>query len=281
MLVHILSVSMFLLCSDGGQDDSRSSHFVEAEPATIHNGHWTIVMSQNSRGSSPRRGQPKARGGPYKTQAVEQGGSIKGTVVYKGEVPKPRKIQIVKDHEVCDEREKTAPKIRINDQQRVEEVVVFLGDIKAGKPLVAPETKRTVNQKTCTFVPHVQVVIQDEPFDVVNSDPIAHNLNCTQNRWQLFNPIQPKQGMRSEFRIEDPGLASLRCDIHNWMRAYLYVLWHPYFDVTESDGVFELTDVPPGEYELVAWQEHLGETTRKVKVEPGEVTEIELELTKG
>ena len=211
----------------------------------------------------------------------ENGGSIKGRVVFNGKVPNARKIQIVKDHEVCNDREKIAPKIRVNDRQQVQDVVVFLGDIKAGKAPVATDSKRTIEQKTCTFAPHVQVLMQDVPFDVVNSDPIAHNLHCTQHRRTLFNPIQPKQDMRSEFTIIDPGLATLRCDIHNWMRAYLYILWHPYYAVTEADGAFELTDVPPGEYELVGWQEYLGETTLTVTVEPGKVTEIELELTKG
>ena len=30
---------------------------------------------------------------------------------------------------------------------------------------------------------------------------------------------------------------------------------HPYYAVTDESGRFELTDVPPGEYELVAWHE--------------------------
>jgi len=280
-MVVNLFVALSMLVLPGqitGQEVTKSA---QDELPTIRKGGLTLVAGQDSRRSRGRRGRPKARGGAYTAKTVENGGTIKGLVVYNGDVPKPGKIQIVKDQEVCNERDKIQHKIRIDDQKHVADVVVFLGDIKTGKPPVAPDEKHTVDQETCTFVPHVQVVMKDEAFDVVNKDPVAHNLHCTQKRVTLFNPIQPKQGMRSEFTIRDSGLATLRCDIHNWMRAYLYVLWHPYYDLTEADGVFELTDVPPGEYELVAWQEYLGETTMTVTVEPGKVSEIELELTKG
>jgi hypothetical protein len=33
---------------------------------------------------------------------------------------------------------------------------------------------------------------------------------------------------------------------------------HPYYAVTDESGTFELTDVPPGDYELVAWHEGWG-----------------------
>ena len=51
-------------------------------------------------------------------------------------------------------------------------------------------------------------------------------------------------------------LSLLRCNGgHAWMNAEMLVIAHPYYAVTEQSGRFELTDVPPGEYELVAWHE--------------------------
>jgi hypothetical protein len=85
--------------------------------------------------------------------------------------------------------------------------------------------------------------------------------------------------MRSVFSIKRPGLVKFTCAVHNWMNAYAWVLWHPYFAITEEDGRFELTDVPPGEYELVVWQEYLGEVRKKVTVSSGEPSLVEFELT--
>jgi len=157
-------------------------------------------------------------------------------------------------------------------------VVVFLGDIHQGKA-IPKRPKPTITQRSCTFVPHIQVLYTKEAFDLVNEDPVAHNAKCAQSMMTLFNPMQPKQGMRNEFAIKRPGLATITCAVHNWMRAYAYVLWHPYYAITETDGAFVIEDIPPGEYELVAWQEHLGERSTKVTVEADKTTRIEFDVS--
>lgn len=240
-------------------------------------GHVVIAMgNQSSR--RRRRRRPKTRRGHYKVIEVTNGGRIEGVVVYNGPVPEPERIQIVKDHETCDRRSKKRDRIRVDAQKHVEGVVVFLGDIHEGVALPERE-KPAITQHSCTFVPHVQVLFTKEKFDVVNEDPVAHNAKCAQSMMTLFNPMQPKQGMRNEFSIKRPGLATITCAVHNWMRAYAYVLWHPYYAITGEDGTFRIENVPPGEYELVAWQEHLGERSTTIVVEPGKTTRLEFDLT--
>ena len=39
------------------------------------------------------------------------------------------------------------------------------------------------------------------------------------------------------------------------MNAEILVVPHPYYAVTDESGRFELPDVPPGQYEIVAWHE--------------------------
>ena len=39
------------------------------------------------------------------------------------------------------------------------------------------------------------------------------------------------------------------------MNAEMMVVPHPYYAVTDQNGRFELGDVPPGNYEVVAWHE--------------------------
>ena len=50
------------------------------------------------------------------------------------------------------------------------------------------------------------------------------------------------------------------------MRAYVNVMTHPYFAVSDDDGKFEIRNLPPGEYTLSAVHEKFGEKTIKVKV---------------
>jgi hypothetical protein len=39
------------------------------------------------------------------------------------------------------------------------------------------------------------------------------------------------------------------------MNAEMMVVSHPYYAVTDEDGNFRLTNVPPGEYQIEAWHE--------------------------
>jgi uncharacterized protein (DUF2141 family) len=65
-------------------------------------------------------------------------------------------------------------------------------------------------------------------------------------------------------------MVPVQCNQHPWMRAYIGVLEHPYFAVTKTDGSYEIKNLPPGDYTLVAVHEKFGEQTLKVKVGPKE-----------
>ena len=56
-------------------------------------------------------------------------------------------------------------------------------------------------------------------------------------------------------------MVPFKCDVHGWMNAYVGVLDHPYFAVTDKDGKFELKALPPGTYTIEAWHEKLGAQT--------------------
>jgi hypothetical protein len=66
----------------------------------------------------------------------------------------------------------------------------------------------------------------------------------------------------------------IKCEVHPWMSAYVGVFDHPFFAVTADDGNFEIKDLPPGEYTVVAWHEKFGERTTKVKVADAQAGEI-------
>lgn len=213
----------------------------------------------------------------YKAIEVKGGGSVEGVVLYKGDVPQPDKIAIVKDQEICKLHAPERPRISVNEKKQVENVVVFL-NIKEGKASKAAESKIKVDQKSCDFSPHVQVVEVGQPVEIVNSDATLHNIQATQKMRTLFNHVQSNKGMLQKEKFSEVGLVSLNCQAHNWMQGWIYVLPHPYHAVTGADGGFKLTDVPPGEYELHVWQEHVGEQVTDIKVEAGKPTKVDYEM---
>jgi len=64
------------------------------------------------------------------------------------------------------------------------------------------------------------------------------------------------------------------------MSAFILVFSHRYFAVTDTEGRYRLDNVPPGTYNVVAWNEGTGEETRKVVV-PESGGDVELNFALG
>ena len=69
-------------------------------------------------------------------------------------------------------------------------------------------------------------------------------------------------------------MVPFKCDVHGWMNAYVGVLDHPYFAVSDGSGTFEISTLPPGDYVIEAWHEELGTQTQNVTVGEQETVEI-------
>lgn len=238
---------------------------------------WGAAQDSSRSSSRSRRSRVPAVYRDYKAIEVKDGGTIEGLILYKGQAPPAEKIAIVKDQETCHVHPAQRERVVINDKGQVHQAVVFL-NIREGKAVPKREKKPTIDQKGCAFEPHVQVIQTGEPFEIVNSDPVLHNIQASQSLRTVFNHVQARKGLLQEEKFKDPGPVSLQCQAHAWMKAWVYVLPHAYHAVTGEKGEFKITDVPPGEHELHVWQEHLGEQVVKVKVEPGKTSKIEFEL---
>ena len=214
----------------------------------------------------------------YKVIEVKNGGTITGAVNYIGKLPAPRKIQIAKDRRACGGHPTELPRIRCDADGRVAQAVVFLTNITKGKDFPRSRKKPSIDQRGCAFEPPIQLVRAGQEVEILNSDPVAHNINATQGTFTLYNIRQPRQGMRATLKLDKPGLVSLRCNLHEWMQGYVHVTLHPYIQVTPSNGVFRLEDVPPGTYELTVWQEYLGEQTFPVEVKAGTTSDVQITL---
>ncbi len=93
---------------------------------------------------------------------------------------------------------------------------------------------------------------------IKNSDELLHNVHCMPkvSGNKEFNFAQPEQGQVNE-RIfsKREVMVKFKCDVHNWMFAYVGVVEHPYFAVTDKQGSFTITNLPPGEYTLTAYHQ--------------------------
>jgi hypothetical protein len=60
------------------------------------------------------------------------------------------------------------------------------------------------------------------------------------------------------------------CNVHPWMRAFVFAFDNPYFAVTWKTGKFELQNLPPGTYTIEAWQENFSAQDQTVTIAPKE-----------
>jgi hypothetical protein len=113
----------------------------------------------------------------------------------------------------------------------------------------------------------VQGILVDQKLEIVNGDDTLHNVRALAEKNRPFNIGQPPATAPriKTFTTVEPRL-KFKCDVHPWMFAYLFVMEHPYFGVSASDGTFTLPTLPPGTYTLVAWHEKLGEQEAQVTV---------------
>jgi hypothetical protein len=63
------------------------------------------------------------------------------------------------------------------------------------------------------------------------------------------------------------------------MTAYIVVTDHPYHAVSDIYGEYELTDIPPGSYQLKVWHETLGTQEKRIELKPGMTQQVDFTFT--
>jgi len=213
----------------------------------------------------------------YEAGPVTGGGTIEGTIVYRGDVS-TRTIIPTKDIEVCG-APREEPVIRVGPDKGVESAVVYLAEVAKGKVWPTPAKKPEIDNVKCRFVPEVQV-IQAGPLDVVNTDPMLHNTHGYYGKRTAFNLALPNKDQRIPVDLPRAGTVRVDCDAHGWMEGWIQVVDNPYYAITGADGKFSITDVPPGNYRLVAMQPFIGPIEQPVTVAEKKPTSLTIELKK-
>jgi len=217
-------------------------------------------------------------GSSYEETQVPNGGAIRGKVTYTDEVP-VRKIIPTKDQQVCGGIRED-PQVLLGPGSGVADAVVYLKDVQKGKRWDKPKKAPSLNNHNCNFEPHVQVMPAGMNLAILNSDPVLHNTHGFLIKATVFNVAMPQKGMRVERPIRKPGIVRVECDAHGWMLAWVYAADNPYYAMTGKDGSFTITNVPPGDYTMVVWQEYTGEKEIPVSVKPKETLTVPVEIKK-
>lgn len=231
-----------------------------------------LLIGTAQTGFSQKRSASK-----YKTVPVENGGEIRGVVKYVGPAVQTKMIETTKDQNVCG-MQVPSEDIVVNEG-RLRWVVVSIENISAGK--APPSENPLIDNKNCRFVPHVQGAMLKSKVDVLSEDPVLHNTHAYFGKRTLWNLAIPVQNKKIPKRLpRKPGIVEVKCDAHEWMKAWIVVFPHPYYATTDEKGFYQISEIPPGTYTVKAWHETLGTEEKEVKVEAGKSVTLDFEFSR-
>ena len=244
----------------------------------------------------------------YDVIDVKHGATITGKVTFTGTLPHaPRRFEVRNGPEVCG-TERVLTKVDVHDGM-VKGVVIALEGVERGKPFSSHHDTATgrgrgefhyaggnglnlgVRLKTCSFGPFTGVIMADEAVQFVNHDSIKHTLHTYSLKGRKANimrtmhtqSLRPQGQTEKVFpskKLRHAVAVGLTCDRHDFMENWLYVVRNPYYALSDESGTFEITQVPPGDYNLVAWHPVLGMTEQRVTVTPDGRLPVDFELMK-
>jgi plastocyanin len=188
-------------------------------------------------------------------------GVIHGRVTFRGTAPVMKEI----DTNIC---HPGAPKLTeetvlVGAGGGLKNVFVHL----EGAPKSAgPDEPAMLDQVHCRYVPHVLGVTVGQKLVVKSSDPTMHNVHLIAEKNAAANFGMTAAGLEKTLTFTHSETIRVKCDVHPWMTAYVIVCENPFFALSNDDGKFEIKDLPPGEYKLVAWHELYGKLEQAVSV---------------
>jgi len=141
-----------------------------------------------------------------------------------------------------------------------------------------PQEHTVMDQKNMTFIPHILPLLKGTTVDFLNSDMVQHNIYSPDAVADNMNLGTWLKGEVRSFTFNKLGVASMRCNAHVDMLAYVLVLQNPYFARVNNDGSFSITNLPEGKYTVKLWNERYKAEDRQVEVKANVSATAEFEL---
>ncbi|WP_347275581.1 plastocyanin/azurin family copper-binding protein [Candidatus Kuenenia sp.] len=116
-----------------------------------------------------------------------------------------------------------------------------------------PVEHAVMDQKNITFIPHVLPILKGTTVDFLNSDDVRHNIYSSDDVADNMNLGSWFKGETRSFTFNKTGVATMRCNVHSDMLAYILILQNPYFSKVNDEGFFTINNVPEGKYTLKLW----------------------------
>ncbi|HVE71241.1 MAG TPA: methylamine utilization protein [Thermoanaerobaculia bacterium] len=140
--------------------------------------------------------------------------------------------------------------VRVNDARgrAVSDAVVYA--VPEGRQLPLAKKTAVMDQRNRMFIPHVLPVQTGTAVQFPNTDDVRHHVYSFSPAKTFQLPLYKGTPANPEV-FDRAGVATLGCNIHDQMSAFIVVVDTPYFAKTVN-GVAEI-DVDAGRYTVRVW----------------------------
>lgn len=222
-------------------------------------------------GSGPEPGRQAEAGLPIAHVDEATAGTISGRVLFNGDAPVMPIIDF-SSNPLCERQHHTPQKaetVVVNSNKTLRNVFVRIKDGLPSARWTPPAAPATLDQRGCVYEPHVLGMMEGQQLEILNNDPVNHNVHAESQVNPAWNESEPPRAEHKFKRFDsEEVLFPVTCSVHPWMRSYIGVSAHPFFAVTGEDGAFTLKGVPPGTYTIEAVHEKYGRKEGKVTLAP-------------
>ena len=168
----------------------------------------------------------------------------------------------------------------VTEDGRLANVFVWIKEGLGDARYPATTNQPVLDNLNCQFEPYVMGLQTGQKFKIRNSDSLLHNVHATARINREFNIGLPVRDGVVERSFPSPEIfVRIICDVHPWMFAYIGIVAHPWFAVTDREGNFRLpAGLPPGRYVLAARHLKAGESAQEIELGEGGSRFVEFTL---
>lgn len=160
----------------------------------------------------------------------------------------------------------------------IKDAVVTLTPIKKQK--IKSKKTYIIDQINKTYVPHVKIIPIGSKISFPNKDDIHHHVYSFSDAQKFELPLY-EGTPTNPITFNKEGVVVLGCNIHDWMRAYIFVTNTPYYGLSDSSGKSSIKNIPKGEYTFRIWHPRIKNKTQNKarKINLSQKNNIALEET--
>ena len=196
-------------------------------------------------------------------------GAITGSTFLEGALPASQSIDMSSEP-ACAKANSSASDSRevvTGENGALANVVVFVKNGLENYRFDAPKQAAVLDQQGCAYDPRIVALMANQPLEIHNDDATIHNVHATPKSNSEWNKAQRAGSPPLRVSFPTPELAiPFMCNVHPWMRAFVFVFANPDYAVTTNAGKFELRNLPPATYTIEAWHERYGKLDQSVTI---------------